>query len=62
MSVKLTTPTRRPDIRAPGKADADIVGPVGAMKGALGELSTIVAANGSGAGGAEAARGGVICC
>lgn len=40
MSVSETTPTRRPEIRAPGSADAEIEGPVGAMKGGLGEEST----------------------
>lgn len=62
MSVKLTTPTRRPDMRAPGIADADIDGPVGEMKGVLGEWSAIVEANGSAAAGADAARGGVMWC
>jgi len=42
--------------------DADIDGPVGVMKGVLGEWSAIVEANGSGAEGADAARGGVMWC
>lgn len=34
MSVRLTTPTKYPLIRAPGMALAEIDGPVGIMKGA----------------------------
>ena len=42
ISVSETTPTRRPEMRAPGSADAEIEGPVGAMKGGFGEESTTV--------------------
>lgn len=45
ISVKLTTPTRRPLIRAPGIELAEMVGPLGAMKGVLGEASATL--NGS---------------
>jgi hypothetical protein len=40
ISVSDTTPTRRPEMRAPGRAEAEIEGPVGAMNGGLGEEST----------------------
>lgn len=39
MSVRLTTPTRRPEMRAPGSAEAEILGPVGMMKGVFGDAS-----------------------
>lgn len=39
MSVKLTTPTRWPLIRAPDTALAEIEGPLGAMNGVLGDAS-----------------------
>lgn len=39
ISVKLTTPTSRPLMRAPGSEFADTEGPLGAMKGVLGEAS-----------------------
>ena len=42
MSVSDTTPTSRPDMRAPGSAEADMEGPVGAMNGGFGEESTTV--------------------
>jgi hypothetical protein len=58
MSVRLTTPTRRPEIPAPGSAAAEIDGPVGVMKGALGEES-VTAEDGSEAIGALTASGGV---
>jgi hypothetical protein len=42
ISVKETTPTRRPEMRAPGSDEAEMDGPVGAMNGAFGEESTTV--------------------
>jgi hypothetical protein len=39
MSVRLTTPTRRPEMRAPGSAEAEMLGPVGMMKGVFGDGS-----------------------
>lgn len=42
MSVRLTTPTSRPEIRAPGRDDAEIDGPEGVMTGVLGEESAIL--------------------
>lgn len=56
MSVRLTTPTRRPEIRAPGNDEAEMLGPVGAMKGAFGDESAIAAEDGSE--GVEAVAGG----
>lgn len=62
ISVSETTPTRRPEILAPGSADAEIEGPVGAMNGGLGEES--ITAPGDVEKGSEAgvavASGGVI--
>ena len=40
MSVSETTPAKRPEMRAPGREAAEMDGPVGAMKGSLGEEST----------------------
>jgi len=40
ISVRETTPTKRPEMRAPGSADAEIEGPLGAMKGGLGDVSS----------------------
>lgn len=57
MSVRLTTPTRRPEMRAPGSAEAEMLGPDGAMKGAFGEWSTTELPVGSA--GADVACGGV---
>ena len=39
MSVRLTTPTKRPEIRAPGSAEAEMLGPLGIMKGVFAEVS-----------------------
>lgn len=39
MSVNDTTPTRRPEMRAPGRADAEMDGPEGLMKGGFGDES-----------------------
>ncbi len=47
ISVKLTTPTRRPEMRAPGNDEAETLGPEGAMKGVFGEESTTVVPEGS---------------
>ena len=61
MSVRETTPTRRPDMRAPGSAEAEMEGPLGAMKRVLGVVSGIgpwEAENGSDWG-VEVVRGGV---
>jgi len=40
ISVRETTPTKRPEIRAPGSAEADTEGPLGAMNGGFGEVSS----------------------
>ena len=57
ISVRLTTPTRRPEMRAPGRAEAEMDGPDGEIIGALCEVSTTLCENESGAGGAEVAYG-----
>jgi hypothetical protein len=54
MSVKLTTPTSRPLILAPGIEPADTEGPTGVMNGVGGDASPILC------GSADVADGGTI--
>jgi hypothetical protein len=61
MSVSETTPTSRPEMRAPGSEEAEMEGPVGTTKGGFGDESTTAPGeveNGSDAG-VDDARGGV---
>ena len=60
MSVSETTPTRRPEMRAPGRLDAEMEGPLGAMKGVFGLESMVAVEKGSD--GMDVAGGGVMWC